>query len=182
MSTVKSYDYANRKGIRRLSWDDFAALAIQLAENLSDVELIIGIARGGLFPATVVACSLRRELYPVRVTRRVEDEVRFASPVWRVPVPDEVAGKNVVVVDDIADSGETLELVAARVRELGAAQIRTASLVSHTWAKPMPDVCPLISDELILFPWDQKVYINGQWQTHPEVTAAIKAQNKDNPA
>jgi hypoxanthine phosphoribosyltransferase len=109
---MKSYDYAHRQGVRTISWEAFVTLTDQLAEALEQagVEVIVGIARAGLLPATVVACNLRRELYPVRITRRVNDEVRFSPPVWKVPVSPDVAGKVVAVVDEIADTGETLAL------------------------------------------------------------------------
>lgn len=145
---MQSYDYAHRQGVRAISWDEFAALSARLAEELEQagVEVIVGIARAGLFPATAVACSLRRELYPVRATRRVNDEVAFRSPVWRVPVSPEVAGKVVAVVDEIADTGETLALVAGKVGETGATRVVTACLVSHTWASPAPDVSALVTE------------------------------------
>jgi hypothetical protein len=34
----------------------------------------------------------------------------------------------------------------------------------------------LISDKLIVFPWDHEVLIDGKWQPHPEYEAALKAQ------
>ncbi|HLI05639.1 MAG TPA: hypothetical protein VKV40_03640 [Ktedonobacteraceae bacterium] len=76
---MKSYDYAHRQGVRSISWEESARLSARLAEQLdrARVEVIVGIARAGLIPATIVACDLRREMYPVRVTRRVNDE--FAS-------------------------------------------------------------------------------------------------------
>jgi len=178
---MKSYDYAHRQGVRPIVWEEFATMAAQLSEALekAGVELIVGIARAGLIPATVVACSLRRELYPVRVTRRVNDEVRFPSPLWRVPVSPEVAGKVVAVVDEIADTGETLALVSKSVQEQGASRVITACLVSHSWANPAPTVCPLVTDELVIFPWDQQVFLDGKWQLHPEIVAALEAQGKD---
>lgn len=175
---MQSYDYANRKGVQVLTWDDVAGLAARLTEGIAGVEIVLGIARAGLFPATQVAISLRCELYPVRVSRRVNDEVQFKTPVWRVPVPPEVAGKSVAVIDEIADTGETLALVADKARELGAARVVTGCLVRHTWAAPVPDVCPLATEALVLFPWDQQAYIDGRWQTHPEVTEALKLQQK----
>jgi adenine/guanine phosphoribosyltransferase-like PRPP-binding protein len=68
---MKSYDYAHRSGVRPLSWEDFAGLAARLAEQLAvyQPQAIVGVARAGLFPATAVACSLRRELFPARLTR-----------------------------------------------------------------------------------------------------------------
>ncbi len=175
---MKSYNYAHRQGVRSISWEDFARLSAGLAEQLDQVgvEVIIGIARAGLIPATTVACNLRREMYPVRLTRRVNDEVRYASPVWKVPVSPEVAGKVVAVVDEIADTGETLALVAESARAQGAARVVTATLVSHSWASPSPDFCALVSDELVIFPWDQQIYSEGRWQPHPEIVAALKAQ------
>ena len=127
---MKSYDYAHRKGIEEISWERFGELSRVLTESLSDkkVDIVIGIARAGLFPATAVACTLRRELYPVRVTRRVNDVVRYDSPIWRVDVPSTVSGQRVAVIDEIADTGETLAIVAARALERGARQVWTLSL------------------------------------------------------
>ncbi len=161
---MQSYDYAHRQGVHEVSWDGFARLAASLAESLAceEIDLILGIARAGLFPAKAVACALRRELFPVRLTRRLNDRVVYPVPVWKAPVPAEVAGKAVVVIDEIADTGETLRLVADEARRLGASRVLTATLVSHSWATPPPAVTALVSDALVLFPWDQRVLIDGE--------------------
>lgn len=54
---MRSYDYAHRRGVRPLSWQDFAEMTARLAEELGAlrVEAIVGIARAGLFPATAAA-------------------------------------------------------------------------------------------------------------------------------
>ncbi|NOY98996.1 MAG: phosphoribosyltransferase [Chloroflexi bacterium] len=176
---MQSYDYARRTGVEEISWERFAELAAKLTVALAgeQVDLIVGIARAGLFPATAVACALRRELYPVRITRRVDDRVTFDHPVWRVDVPETVAGQRVAVIDEIADTGETLSLVAQRVCERGAKRVQTVSLVCHSWANPKPNLTALVSDALIIFPWDKRVYQSGKWETHPEVIAALKAQS-----
>jgi len=179
---LQSYDYTHRKGVRIITWDDFGSLAKRLVESLArySPEIVIGIARAGLFPGTAVACMLRCEYYPVRLTRRVDDEVVYGRPVWKVPLPAVAKGKTVAVVDEIADSGETLAMAAEAVRQQGAKQVVTACLVSHTWAEPSPDVAALLSDELVIFPWDRDVYMNGGWQPHPEIEAALNAQGKSN--
>jgi hypoxanthine phosphoribosyltransferase len=124
-----------------------------------------------------VACALRRELFPVRVTRRVNDRVTFQHPVWKIDVSQEVEGKTVAVIDEITDTGETLALVAQRVLEQGAARVISASLVSHTWANPAPHYAALVTDALVIFPWDQRVYQDGQWQIHPELAGALELQH-----
>lgn len=178
---MKSYDYAHRQGIRPISWEEFVTLTDGLAEALQQagVEVIVGIARAGLFPATLMACRLRCELYPVRVTRRIDDEVRFSSPVWRVPVSSEVAGKSVAIVDEIADTGETLALVERAVRDAGASRTMVTCLVRHSWTNPVPTLSGLVTDEFVIFPWDQRVLVEGLWGEHPEIVAGLEAQRRD---
>ncbi|MEI2611615.1 MAG: hypothetical protein V9G20_23520 [Candidatus Promineifilaceae bacterium] len=59
---MQSYDYRQRQGVEDVSWEQFAQLTATLTEKLAGAETIVGIARAGLFPATAVACALRREL------------------------------------------------------------------------------------------------------------------------
>ena len=173
-----SYDYTNRAGVEQITWERFADLAATLAERVEPLapDLLLGVARAGLLPATAVACALRRELFPVRLTRRVNDAVRFDTPVWRTPLPLEVAGRRVLVVDEMADSGETLRLVADAARTAGAAHVATAALVAHSWAQPAPDATALVTDAFVIFPWDARVLVAGRWQPHPEIVAGLAAQ------
>jgi hypoxanthine phosphoribosyltransferase len=177
---MKSYDYSHRKGVEEISWESFARLSAILAENLANdkIEVVVGIARAGLFPATAVACALRKELFPVRVARRVDDRVTFQQPVWKVDVSKEVESKIVAVVDEIADTGETLRWAAQRVQEQGAQRVITACLVSHSWASPAPDHVALVTDALVMFPWAKQVYQEGKWQLHPELADALKLQQQ----
>lgn len=175
---MKSYDYIHRTGVRRISWADFARLAALLSEGLEPFQphIILGNAKGGLFPATLVACSLRREFFPIRLTRRINDQVKYEQPVWKVPPPQDVAGNIVAIVDEISDSGNTMAMIADHVIGLGASQVITATLVSHSWAEPAPQVCSLVTDEFVIFPWDRRVLEKGKWRPHPEVAAGLKAQ------
>jgi hypoxanthine phosphoribosyltransferase len=175
---MHSYDYAHRSGVEAITWDRFAVLSRTLVEKLApyNIDAVVGTARAGLFPATAVCLMLRRELYPARVSRRVNDEVKFRHPQWIVDVAADVKDQVVAVVDEIADTGETLAMVAERVKQRGAKQVIAASLIAHSWADPMPDVVALTTDALVLFPWDEQVYIDGQWQLHPELVEALKHQ------
>ncbi len=181
---MKPYNYAHRSGVKPLSWTNFAHLGARLAELLEvyHADIILGIARAGLFPAALVAGYLRRELLPIRLSRRVDDQVVYDRPVWKVPIPPDVAGKVVAIVDEISDTGQTLSIVTEQARSLGARQVITASLVSHSWANPAPQVCSLITDEFVIFPWDRHVLQNGKWVPHPEVVAGSQAQGRSNPS
>src|SRR5512137_27282 len=119
---MHSYNYAHRSGVEAITWDRFAQLTRTLTEKLApfNIDAVVGTARAGLFPATAVCLMLRRELYPARISRRVNDEVKHPQPVWIVDVVPDVKDKIVAVVDELADTGETLALVAERARERGA--------------------------------------------------------------
>jgi hypoxanthine phosphoribosyltransferase len=178
MSTRKQdpYDYATREGALALSWQDVENLTHRIVEQLAarGVETVVGIARAGLLPATAVAAALDCDLTPVRVTRRKDRQVVRAAPEWKVDVSPDVAGQVVAVIDEMASTGETIALVAGRVLERGATRVVTASLAAHTWANPMPDVVGLVSDALVIFPWDRLNYIDGAWVCNPEIVEALK--------
>ncbi|MGH2449088.1 MAG: phosphoribosyltransferase, partial [Chloroflexota bacterium] len=150
---MRSYDYATRKGIRAVSWEDVAEMSRRLAESLEaeKVDIVLGIARAGLIPATVVAGEIRRELYPIRLTRRINDEIVFKRPRWLVQTPP-LGGKTVGIIDEIADTGETLRLARQSAQNAGAGRIVTATMVTHSWAAPRPDIAVVATDELIVWP------------------------------
>jgi hypoxanthine phosphoribosyltransferase len=180
---MRPYDYAHRSGVEEISWPRFTALCRALAERVmeSPFDLLIGNARAGLFPASMLASMLRREMYPVRLTRRENDQVVIHQPVWKVDVPPAVTGREVVVIDEIADTGETLETIRDKCLELGARGVRTVSLVAHSWADPQPDAVALSSDALVIFPWDRYVLQDGEWKQNPEITDALANQSKNSP-
>ena len=181
---MRSYDYSRRSGIEPISWQRFEELVRALAEQVEPFEpqIILGIARGGLFPATMLSFVLRREFYPIRLTRRVDDAIVHEKPTWLVRPPDKVRGRRILVVDEIVDSGRTIALAADETRALGASEVRTAALYAHSWANPRPDYVALTSDALILNPWDREVLIQGRWATHPELAAALKLQRPAGPS
>lgn len=177
---ARSYDYARHRGVEEIDWERFARLSRTLIEKLSGrgIDTVVGVARAGLIPAAAVACALRCDLHPVRLTRRRNDRVVRRHPVWTADVPAAVRGRIVAVVDEIADTGETLARVAARVRERGAADVITACLVSHSWARPRPMVVATTTDALVIFPWDRQVCRAGRWRQHPELARAMRLQKR----
>jgi hypoxanthine phosphoribosyltransferase len=178
----KSYDYNIRQGIEKITWEDFGKLSMKLAQVLwkENIDIIVGIARAGLFPATAVSCMLRKEMYPVRVTGHFNDIVVRKDPVWKVMLPHDVAKDRVVVIiDEIADSGKTLSMVKEVTEQQGAYRVITASLLSYTWAQPRPDVVIKETDALVIFPWDYHIFRDGKWIIHPEYQDAIREQKRN---
>jgi len=57
---------------------------------------------------------LRKEFYPIRLTRRENDIVQYKKPIWKVDMSDIVRNKNILIVDEICVTGETLILAVKR--------------------------------------------------------------------
>lgn len=151
-----------------------------LVEKLAQekVDVVIGIARGGLIPATAIAAALRCEMFPIRLTRRMRDEIVHQTPVVLLDVAIQVANRKcAVVVDEIANTGQTLTRAVQLVRRRGVPRVLTATLAAHSWSNPQPDFTALNSDALLIFPWDETVYVNGEWQTRPEIEQALQRQS-----
>lgn len=174
--SANPYDYANRQGILPVSWDDFHGLCKGLAQAAApwQPEIVLAVGRGGYYPGALIAHILRLELYPVRLSRRVRDEIVHDQPQWSIRPPDAVRGQRALVVDEISSTGETLLMVKTEAERLGAREVRTAVLYAHTRGAGVPDYVGLISDALILNPWDREIYAGGQFQIHPEYAGALR--------
>jgi len=172
------YDYSMRDGVRPISWDDFHGLVKALAVAVAPwrPEIVLPVGRGGYYPGALLAHILQVEVYPVRLTRRQDDVVVRESPRWLVEPPAAVAGRRALVVDEMCSSGETVRLVKERALALGAAEARTATLYAHTWGADEVDYTGLITDELVLNPWDREIYRDGEFRFHPEYVAALAQQ------
>jgi len=178
MMSQNSYDYSTRKGIQPISWEDFHGICKALALSLSHFQpdVIVPIGRGGYYPGALLAHLLQVEIYPVRVSRRINDIVIYKEPQWVILPPAEIAHRRAVIVDEICDSGETIVMVKNKCLDLGAATVKSAVLYAHTKAVHVPDYIGIITDELLLNPWDREVLRDGEFRFNPEYAEALLQQ------
>lgn len=178
--SVNPYDYSTRQGILPISWADFHGIckAIALEASKYKPEIILPVGRGGYYPGTLIAHLLQVDPYPVRLSRRVGDVVKYDVPQWLMEPPPLVRGKRVLIVDEICSSGKTLRMIKAKIADLGAAEYRSAVLYAHTWGIDIPDYIGLITDALVLNPWDREIIRDNKFIFHPEYRTALAAQGQ----
>lgn len=178
MTEPASYAYENREGLLPVTWELFHGLCKGLALAVAPYrpEIILAVGRGGYYPGTLIAHLLRAEVYPVRLSRRVGDVIKHKHPKWLVKPPKLLKGKRVLVVDEICDTGETLQRVAKSARKRDAADVRTAVLYAHSQRADVPDYVGLVSDALILNPWDRETVDGETIVFHPEYLGAFEQQ------
>lgn len=165
----------NRDQYLDLSWEMFGelcrALALRVARDY-DPEMVIGIARAGVIPGAVIASILREDFHSMKISRRDGDEQVRDRPAILSSAPDTARGRRVLIVDEIASSGETLRMALAAVRNIGPAEVRTAT----TFVRPRgykPDYFALETDQTIIFPWDRKVFVDDELVVNPRYQAVL---------
>ncbi len=170
-------------GILQLTWDDVMRMCRSLASTIQsdfDPDIIVGIAKGGLIPAAIIASVLRRDILPVRLSRRKRDIVVLSKPAWVVPMTDDVSGKSVLLVDEISATGETLREAHKEASRRGARKVRTCTLYVHSDSY-LPSYYALETDALLIQPWDYEVLERGKWIIHPEYQEEIDIINREKP-
>jgi len=172
------YDYENRSGVLPISWEYFHGLCKGLVAAVASFrpEIILPIGRAGYYPGTLIAHLLQAEIYPVRLSRRVNDIVTYQSPQWLLEPPAAVKDRRVLIADEICSSGETITMVKQKALSLGAREVKSAVLYSHSEGAAIPDYIGLISDALILNPWDREIWKDGKFQINPEYVQALAQQ------
>lgn len=142
-----------------LTWSKYGDAVIELAQAVVDSgyepDVVLSIARGGLIPAGSIAYALDcKALFTMNVEFYTGVGATLASPEILPPFLDvnELDGQRVLVVDDVADSGKTLELVQ-QFCQGHASEVRTAVLYEKPRSVIKPDFVWKITDLWINFPW-----------------------------
>ncbi|MCB0913022.1 MAG: phosphoribosyltransferase, partial [Propionibacteriaceae bacterium] len=98
-----------------LTWETFGTAARELAQMVVDSgfqpDLIMSITRGGMIPAGTMSYAMGiKNLHIINVEFYTGVDSRLPLPVLLPPVPAAVdlSAKTVLIVDDVADTGETL--------------------------------------------------------------------------
>jgi hypoxanthine phosphoribosyltransferase len=160
----------HHKGHLEISWERFGELSKELALRIEaqfHPDYVVGISKGGLPLAAVLASLFRIDLYPIRLSYREKDEEVHETPQWSVLPAAKVSGKKVLLVDDISVTAKTLSMAREELRRKGAAEVRTATLSIHHHSKK-PDFFALETDALIIHPWDKWVLKGNTFELHPE--------------
>ena len=148
-----------RKAVRELGWAAFGEVARQLAARLAaryQPDVVLGIAKGGVFVGGALAAALQADFHAVRIEKRRRD-AGDRQPVEQLP---DLTGKRVLVVDDVTSSGATLAKAKALARRSGAKEIQAAALVVRPGGS-RPEWFALETAQLIVFPWDYQLDASG---------------------
>ncbi|MEL7013987.1 MAG: xanthine phosphoribosyltransferase [Pseudomonadota bacterium] len=141
-----------------VSWDQLHRDARALAWRLQDEgpadgwRAVVAITRGGMAPAMIVARELDIRAVDTISIKSYDHQTQSAPVVLKAPDRDLVGdGEGVLIVDDLVDTGRTLEVVR---------DLLPRAHVATIYAKPMGRglvqtfVTEVSQDTWIFFPWD----------------------------
>ncbi len=167
--------YHGKNEYLHLSWEMFGelcrALAFRVARDYHP-DVVVGIARTGAIPAAIVASILRVDFYSMKISRKRGHGQILQRPAVLSAAPGQARDKRVLLVDEIATSGDTLRLGLAAIRDVNPAEVRTATSFARTQGYKA-DYFALETDATIVFPWDRKVFEGERLVINPRYLGAV---------
>jgi len=135
-------------------YDDCLFLAQQIRESGILPEVILGVARGGWIPARLLADFLHlKDTANIKIETYQMINQEDLDPQITQPLSMILHDKRVLVVDDVVDSGVTLEILLDHLGSKHPADVITAALYYKPHAKIKPDYFVHETTAWILFSW-----------------------------
>ena len=148
--------------------------------DCEEFPLVLGVMGG----AVVFTGNLLPQLtFPLEFdyihVSRYGDDDQGGAIVWKVIPRPNVAGRTVIVLDDILDEGETLAHVKQRLLDMGAAEVVLAVFADKAIDKPKPvtaDIIGLTIPNRFVVGFGMDAY--GYWRNLPGLWAINPADLK----
>jgi len=142
---------------RYISWSEYGNLAEALAEkvraNSKRYDLVVGIARGGIPVAMVVSDHLNVKIDFVNV-KSYNDIGKRTTPRILSTLTEGIQGKDVLLVDDLVDQGDTMEFMKRYLAEQSPRSLETAVMFRKPWSRVVPDYFLETVSEWVVFPFE----------------------------
>ena len=142
-----------------VSWDqlhrDARALAWRLDGQGPDNgawKAVVAITRGGMAPAMIVARELDIRMVDTISVKSYNHQSQSEPQVIKSPDMSVISdGEGVLVIDDLVDTGKTLEVVRAHMPKA-----HVATVYAKPMGRPMVNsfITEVSQDTWIFFPWD----------------------------
>jgi hypothetical protein len=134
-------------------WKEVETWVSKLAEDIQssgfNPDIIIGIPRGGWVPARLLSTYLDvRILASINVVKLGKDRKIVSS------LDLNLNGKNVLVVEDILETGNSLRVVMERLREADANAKSACIFYRRNYTQIKPDYFVGLLKQNVTFPWE----------------------------
>jgi len=142
-----------------VTWEELDRLVLVLSERLAgrSFDVLLAITRGGMIPAGMLAYRLKLRDILVAAVEYYDDSGRPGPhpTFFQFPADPLLRGKRVLVVDEVWDSGTTIQAVTERVRQAGGEP--TTAVLHYKPGRSVvdgrPDVHAVETDRWVVYPF-----------------------------
>lgn len=136
-------------------------MLLELADTIrSDVfepDIIVGISRGGWFPARILSDLLDNPyITSVGAAFYVGLYETNRKPRLTQPITVDVSDRRILLVDDVVDSGKSAVLIKKHLSQQGAKDTKLLTLYYKPWSVVKPDFYGKETSDWVVFPWEIK--------------------------
>jgi len=161
-----------------ITWEDIYGLCHQLVRQLHKenfrIDIIVAIARGGYIPGRILSDMLGIQDLTCFKIEHYQGAYRQHEAFVKYPLNADINGRNVLLLDDVCDSGDTFAVGIEHIRQCGTVnEMRTAALHLKTVSKFIPD---FYVEEVREWRW--LIY---PWAVNEDLSSMIAKMRIDNP-
>lgn len=141
----------------KLTWNDIEDLVLSIFSKLDkNYNCIISIERGGSIPARLLSeLTNIKDIYHYKISY-YDGEIKKDTPIIKKSYLDkDVENKNILIIDDIIDSGDTAVIALQELRKISNT-VDIAALITKQSSKIKPTYSgmDLTTKAWIDFPWE----------------------------
>ena len=143
-----------------LSWLDVNQLINRIINQLkqqdlfSNIDCVVGVAKGGCIPATILANMMDIPMYVVGVSSYKGQKRGKIKQYQSLPSVKLLNGKNVLLIDDIIDSGKTMIYINKLLSKRKVNKVISACLCSSKERDPII-YYGIKNNKWVVFPWEK---------------------------
>ena len=143
-----------------ITWEEVYSLCRQLVRQLRKanfrIDVIVAIARGGFVPGRLLSDMLGiHDLTSFKI-EHYQGAYKQHEAFVKYPLNANINGRNVLLLDDVCDSGDTFAVGVEHIRQCGTVnEMRTAALHLKTVSKFIPDfyIETVREWRWLIYPW-----------------------------
>lgn len=142
-----------------LGWEDIESLVKELSVEVKKYspEVVIAIGMGGWIPARLLKNYFKAEYYSIQCSHYDENNEKTGHVRIIQDLPNvKIEGRKVLILDEVADSGDTMHKVYEHVSSFNPGQLKTAVLHTKGCSVFTPDITAKhVEDEWLVYPWEK---------------------------
>jgi len=142
------------------SWEEFERDVKTLADKVKidySPDVVIAIAEGGWVPGRIIKNHIKADYFSIGCRHHDENYGEMEEvQVYQEIDKKNIAGKKVLIIDEICDSGKTLKKVCEILKRMNPSEVRSAVIHVRHSSSFTPDYFleKKSNDNYIVYPWE----------------------------